>query len=63
MAGQMFNVFKRTKRTIMVEKKIRIETFMTDKSLVDYMNAAKLKKDDVIFIAFRNEEIVLIYMK
>lgn len=63
MAGQMFNVFKRTKRTIMVEKKIRIETFMSDKSLVDYMNAAKLKKDDVIFIAFRNEEIVLIYMK
>lgn len=63
MAGQMFNVFKRTKRTIMVEKKIRIETFMTDKSLVDYMNAAKLKKDDVIFIAFRNEEIILIYMK
>ena len=63
MAGQMFNVFKRTKRIIMVEKKIRIETFMTDKSLVDYMNAAKLKKDDVIFIAFRNEEIVLIYMK
>lgn len=63
MAGQMFNVFKRTKRTIMVEKKIRIETFMTDKALVDYMNAAKLKKDDVIFIAFRNEEIVLIYMK
>lgn len=63
MVGQMFNVFKRTKRTIMVEKKIRIETFMTDKSLVDYMNAAKLKKDDVIFITFRNEEIVLIYMK
>lgn len=63
MAGQMFNVFKRTKRTIMVEKKIRIETFMTDRSLVDYMNAAKLKKDDVIFIAFRNEEIILIYMK
>lgn len=63
MVGQMFNVFKRTKRIIMVEKKIRIETFMTDKSLVDYMNAAKLKKDDVIFIAFRNEEIVLIYMK
>lgn len=63
MAGQMFNVFKRTKRTIMVEKKIRIETFMTYKSLVDYMNAAKLKKDDVIFIAFRNEEIILIYMK
>lgn len=63
MAGQMFNVFKRTKRTIMVEKKIRIETFMSDKSLVDYMNAAKLKKDDVIFIAFRNEEIILIYMK
>lgn len=63
MVGQMFNVFKRTKRTIMVEKKIRIETFMTDKSLVDYMNAAKLKKDDVIFIAFRNEEIILIYMK
>lgn len=59
----MFNVFKRTKRTIMVEKKIRIETFMTDRSLVDYMNAAKLKKDDVIFIAFRNEEIILIYMK
>lgn len=47
----------------MVEKKIRIETFMTYKSLVDYMNAAKLKKDDVIFIAFRNEEIILIYMK
>ena len=47
----------------MAEKKIRIETFMTDKALVDYMNAAKLKKDDVIFIAFRNEEIVLIYMK
>lgn len=63
MAGQMFNIFKRTKRIIMVEKKIRIETFMTDKALVDYMNAAKLKKDDVIFIAFRNEEIVLIYMK
>lgn len=47
----------------MVEKKVRIETFMTDKSLVDYMNAAKLKREDVIFIAFRNEEIVLIYIK